>query len=290
MAYPKLSVKTMMGPVRPNALLLDNIDELPASPGEMAESWLHGASWNPIGAFDPIVATPDTCTPADFSTLANGRGCQQAVSQVAFQMFDAFSDTLMRFGPDATDEFDQVLLARFAQWQSWAFARALVGTAPVTSARTLSSVAAAPAGVPFGSPATPLANALAILETHLARKIQNGQGLLHIAPGLLAKAVIEYGVYREGTRWLTPLGNVVIADGGYADALPPAGQSAGTAAEWVYSSGPVWYRASGAELVGDAWQSIDITRDAVKRWLDSYGILVFDPAPVAAVLASFASE
>ena len=60
MAYPKLSVKTMMGPVRPNALLLDNIDELPASPGEMAESWLHGASWNPIGAFDPIVATPDT--------------------------------------------------------------------------------------------------------------------------------------------------------------------------------------------------------------------------------------
>ena len=176
-------------------------------------------------------------------------------------MFDAFTDTLMDFGPGATDEFDAILTARFAQWQSWAFARALMGTAVVASARTLSSVATAPHGRPVRLPGNPaVERAFAILETHLARKIQNGQGLLHIAPGLLARAVTEYGVYREGSQWLTPLGNVVIADGGYADAQPPTGQAAGTAAEWVYSSGPVWYRASGLELIGDSWQSIDITR------------------------------
>lgn len=291
MAYPKLAVNTMMGPVRSSGLLLDAIDVLPRSADEPPGDtpwWLHGVSWNPLGLFDPVVGGVDTCTPADFSTAANGRSCQAAVTQAAFQMIDAFQDTVANMGPGAGGPIDQLLTDRYAQWESWAFARALIGTATVSGAATLASTAAAPTGVNFGSAATAIWNALAILETHLARKIQNGRGLLHIPPGFLGQAVVYYGVREVNGQWLTPLGNVVIADGGYADPLKPTAANAATAGtDWVYASGPVWYRRSGLKLLGDDWQSIDITCDAIKRWLDSYGILVFDPAPVAAVLASY---
>lgn len=291
MAYPKLAVDTMMGPVRSSGLLLNAIDVLPRSADEPAGDtpwWLHGAAWNPVGLFDPVVAAIDTCSPADFATTANGRSCQAAANQVPFQMFDAFQDTLVDVGPDGGAKIDQLLTDRYDQWESWAFARALVGTAVVANAATLASTAAAPTGVPFGSAATAIWNALAILETHLARKMQNGRGLLHIPPGFLGQAVVYYGVREVNGQWVTPLGNVVIADGGYVDPLKPtaaAAASAGT--DWVYASGPVWYRKTGPQFIGGHWQSIDITRDTIKRWLDSYGLLVFDPAPVAAVLTSY---
>ena len=288
MAYPKLAVNTMMGPVRSSGLLLDAIDVLPRSADEPpGDWWLHGATWNPIGLSDPVVAAVDTCTPADFALTANGRSCQAAVTQTAFQFFDAFQDTLIDIGPGGIDKIDQLLADRFDQWESWAFARALVGTASY-GGTTLASVAQAPAGVAFGSAALPVGTALAVLESHLARKMQNGRGMLHIAPGLLGQAVDSYGLREVNGTWRTPLGNVVVADGGYVDAGQPTGQAAGTAAaSWAYASGPVWYRKSGMEILGGGWQSIDISRNSVKRWLDSYGILIFDPSPVAAVLAAY---
>mgnify|MGYP006921312704 CR=1 FL=1 len=291
MAYPKLAINTTIGPVRTSGLLLNAISTSPELEQMGGDRWMHGVSWNPQPTRDPIVADIDTCSPANFGTGADGRGCQAAISQVAFQMFDAFDDTLMDYGPDAASLFDEILMGRFDLWRSWAFARALMGTATVTNARTLASTAAAPGGVPFGSAATPIWNALAILESHLARKIQNGQGILHIAPGLLAQAVDSYALIREGGNWYTPLGNLVVADGGYVDPLKPTAAGAVPAGtDWAYCSGPVWYAAHDPQLLGDSWQSTDITSDKVKRWLDSYGILIFDPAPVAAVLVSYAKE
>jgi hypothetical protein len=97
---------------------------------------------------------------------------------------------------------------------------------------------------------TDLDTALSHLEDHLAALYGNMQGTIHMSPGALSCAARSEQLVREGAKWYTPSGHLVIADAGYdgsepvsavdSDGIAVAPQStpaAGT--EWIYATGPV---------------------------------------------------
>lgn len=69
--------------------------------------------------------------------------------------------------------------------------------------------------------------ALAVLDKKLAGSLMNGQGMIHCTVEVLDQLVHQQTVVRDGQAWMTPFGNVVVADGGYA------GSRIGAAGEWM---------------------------------------------------------
>lgn len=281
MPAPKLAIDTMLPAPRTLGTLLAGAMELPLPAGTLPERWMHGVAWNPHPCRDPLAGAVNTCSPANFTDP--NYGCVAAVEQEAFQMYDAFEGALLEFDPA---DIDAKLRARQQNWVSWAMARELLSGA-ASGGLSLSSEATAPTGIAFGSAATPIVNAIRVLESELTERLHNGVGVIHIPPAMLATASEEAGVFAVGDRFFTPLGTLVIADGGYANAPAPTGEAASPDGEdWAYASGPVWYRLSDPELIGGTdW--LDRPRNHLMRFIDQYGLLVFDPCPVTAVLATY---
>lgn len=80
-------------------------------------------------------------------------------------------------------------------------------------------------------------DALACAEQALARCGQGRRGMVHVTPQALVHLVTNNTVRREGTQFLTPLGNVVVADAGY-DGSGPANEPPSTT-QWLYATGMI---------------------------------------------------
>lgn len=84
---------------------------------------------------------------------------------------------------------------------------------------------------------------IACLEQGLMVCGRGRRGLLHVTPQLLTILVQQSLVYRDGNLWLSPMGNIVVADAGYTGNGPddavgnprPAGSS-----QWAYATS--WMR------------------------------------------------
>jgi hypothetical protein len=76
-------------------------------------------------------------------------------------------------------------------------------------------------GNPSLADATPLAgvtshtDAMAALEAAIAGSLYGRLGYIHVAPDDLVYLVAEDVVWRDGPRWRSPMGNVVVASAGY---------------------------------------------------------------------------
>lgn len=273
--------KTGLQPAR----FLDVIPELPLD-GKAAEAWaLHGVTWADMTSL-PLQVGTTGCTPSNIEGAV--RTCADAFTQLPFQLADVVELTSMGYQviPDADQEmidwFDQAVSAAFAKQ----FAAGTIG-------HTLFSTATPPTtlGVTFASAAITPARALAVLETEMAVRAFNGVGIIHLPPGLLGLVVDTYGVEWVEDHWETPLGNTVLADAGYVNMRQPAGSgsAAGTLEDWVYATGPVWYRKTPDRFRGDAFESgnFNFAENLVTRWRETQGIIVFDPAYVTAVKAAY---
>lgn len=86
------------------------------------------------------------------------------------------------------------------------------------------------------APALPV-EAFACLEQGLAECSKGRRGMLHVTPQALVHLVTNYTVVREGGQFVSPLGNIVVADAGY-DGSGPGGVPAG-ASQWMYATGIV---------------------------------------------------
>jgi hypothetical protein len=102
---------------------------------------------------------------------------------------------------------------------------------------------------------------------------------------------MSYGIMQNAAGVLeTPNGHIVVSDAGYYQPAPPSGQAAATAGtDWVYASGPVWWQASDMMGLGAGSETYKFSRNEIHRWISGYGILVFDPCPVTAALATYAT-
>ena len=284
MAKPKINLPE--APLLDRGLLLDQIDQFDT--GDLR--WmLEGVTWQPRvcgRGFEVVRQYSNACLddPHDPDTIPQ---CTPWVEQSAFTFKDRLSGSNLELEPG---ELAAELAARWREMVSWAFANTL--SSRVTGLKTLPSEATAPTGIPFGTAATPLYNALANIESEFAVRQFSRSGVIFLPPGLIGNAIGEYGVEWRNGRYRTPVGNVIVVDPGFFGADAPTGQSAsGTAEEWVYASGPVYYRSTAPSFD-------EVRRDGVGAWDrniinafgDSYGIFVFDPCPVTAVLTSYAPE
>jgi len=246
------------------------------------ERWLNGVTWEPWACRGLSAVEAVDC---DTETLdAITTVCEAAVVQPPFQIIDAIKASTLEW---TLDEVDALLGERFGLFRSAIFASELV-TAAASGGSGLAGEAHAPTGAAFGSAATPIWNALAILEAELAEEIPGQRGIIHLPPGLLGQAVSNYGLRWDQDRWVTPLGHVVLADSGYVNMTEPTGQAASADGEdWVYASGPVAWIESEPVGLGVGIESIQVTRNTIHRWMSGYGLIVFDPCAVTAVLASY---
>lgn len=291
MALPKLDIDLPLPQPRTRGTLLASIEVLPVTSiaDDSNERWLNGFSWSPNYLRDPRFGSAlDACGPVDVNGDAMGLSAD-AAEAAGFRVFDGITTSTLNATTSAA--LQAGLEARSANWLSWAFARQLATGSATGASNNLKSAAAGrpPADLAYGSAATPLYDAFATLENHLSRTIHDGTGVIHIAPGLLETAINECAVERDGDRFYTPAGHLVVADGGYVDMPAPAGASASSAGEdWVYASGPVFYRMIAPEIVGGELVAVDIRTNDRTLWIEGYGIVVFEPEIVTAVLAKYA--
>ena len=284
----EVGVRLPYGPLQPRRLL-DQIQRLPAVEGDYPLRWLEGVTWEPTACVVPLLVDDETdCVPVDLSDNLTPRDCETWLTQNPFRLRDAFVRSVMTY-PSINED----LVTMYLRQLSAAFAHELLDG--VGGTHSLQSSATAPNNVAFGAAASTPAQGLRTLEEELATRMQGAVGYIHVPPGMLGRLVMEAGLFLVGDHWETPSGNVVISDAGYVNPPAPGGGTASTAAnDWVYASGPVFFEATAptdfSAFVGKTGGAHDATpwnRNVVTSYLSGYGILVFDPCPVTAVLIAY---
>lgn len=267
------------------------LDVIPALPIEGGARWMvDGVTWvdRPYGRALDLTAAG--CNAENRTTVP--LGCEEPFVQLPFQVNDALRLSALNWDALGIGD-DETLLSQFRRFLSAAFATELL-TAAGSGGHSLKSTATAPAGLAFGSAATPLWNAIAVIESDLAGRFLGDAGIIHLTPGLLGRAASEGIVRRTDSGWETQLGNAVVADAGYLDApAPDAGGVASAAGEdWIYGSGGVWVLTNGPSTSGDAFapDNFAFDRNLVQKWTESQGLIAFSPATVTAALASYSTE
>lgn len=284
MAKPKITLPE--APLLDRGLLLDQIETFETD----GNRWtLEGVTWQPrvCGRGFEVVRQYSTACADDDHADDPIPDCEDWVEQSAFTFKDRLTGSNLELEPG---ELAAELAARWREMISWTFANTLASQ--VTGLKTLPSEATAPTGIPFGTAATPLYNALANIESEFAERMFSRSGVIFLPPGLIGNAMDTYGVEWRDGRYRTPVGNIVVVDPGFYGADAPTGQSASsTAEEWIYASGPVYYQTTAVRL--DEVRAVGVgTRDRniINAFGDSFGIFVFDPCPTTAVLVSYAPE
>lgn len=97
---------------------------------------------------------------------------------------------------------------------------------------------------PTGVAMTPV-GALACLEQGLGNCGMGRRGLIHVSPQLLTHLVADFAVRLQGDLWLTPTGNIVVADAGYDGSAPDNLEPTATgASQWAYATSMMRIRLS----------------------------------------------
>lgn len=282
MAYNPLIIgRRPVTPV-PRGRLLDVLSRFDV-PGNVSDRWLGGVTWTPTECLDLLLTDVEVCNRVDLTD--NPRDCVAPITQSAFNVYDAFQGSTLEY---TREEIEEEITYRMPTLVSAAFATELISGA-TSGGRGLADDAHAPTEAAFGT-VLPVWQALAALESDLARTIGGAQGVIHLPPGMLAQGVTEYGFRLENGQYETPLGHKVVADAGYVDAAAPNGQVASGAGEdWVYASGPVEYQMTEPMTINgpEMASGFDRTRNTLTMFREVAGILVFDPCPVVAVLATY---
>jgi len=287
MSGMELVIRLPLGPMQPRRLL-DVIPRIP--PQEVGGNplrWLEGVTWEPWPC-RALVADDEASCDRESGFTVVPHACEAALTQTPFRISDAMKASTLDLDFPTVEAY---LGARYSMQISATFASELLsGTA--SGGMSLSSEATAPNGAAFGVAATPVWNAMSILEEEIAERLQGQVGFIHVPPGMLVQAVSECALTLDPTGWWrTPAGNVVISDAGYMNPPPPTNEAvSSTGEDWLYASGPVWYEATAPMLVGQGSQTMLMTRNTFEQYIAGYGILVFDPCPVTAVLASYNIE
>lgn len=272
-------------------ILLAVLQRLPLE-GDVTTRWpMHGLTWSQRQSGAALRVTNADCSQADITD--NPRVCQEETEQLPFTISDALElspSNWMAIDGDGGG-VDAELLSNAAHLISAAFASELV-TGAGSGGLSLAGEATAPTGIAFGDAATPLWNALTVIESELAERLLNGQGMIHLPPAMLAQAVDVYSLRWMDGHWVTPLGNIVVADAGYVGMADPYGDGAAAAAageDWIYGSGPVWFLSTDDELNGAKFtpENFTFSTNDIERWVKSYGMLIFEPRFVTAVLTAY---
>lgn len=286
----ELNIQLGLGVAQPRRL----IDVLPRIPEVLDNTnplrWLQGVSWEPWPCRALTVDGEEMCVEGTFDVVPSD--CEPFLTQPPFRV----SDAIRRVTLDTSmDGMESVLLTRFNMIVGAAFAGELLSGAG-SGGYSLSNTATAPNGAAFNDPASSPAYGLQVLEQEIAERLQGIVGYIHCSPGILSRFVAECGLrLNERNLWETPAGNIVISDAGYINAPEPTGGIAsGEGTDWVYASGPIWFESTVPMLIGVGSETFEGSkvstpwdRNTFVQYVGGFGIFVFDPCPVTAVLVGF---
>lgn len=123
--------------------------------------------------------------------------------------------------------------------------------------------------------------AFACLEQGLAVCGRGRRGMIHVTPEFLVNLVTNSTVRIEGGVFVSPLGNIVVADAGY-DGSGPGGSAAG-ASQWAYATGMVAVLLSPPVLsppnlsTAQAWaEATDRAVNTVTVWAQKVAAVLWD--------------
>lgn len=207
--------------------------------------WINGVTFNPEACAPGSLSGVDCAT--DFPDWSTGGATNPAtVIQDAFVVWAADQcSTLGSVSRDFEGRARRALLASESYMIAQEFqlgALALDGRRlSDNTAETITAAAVAP-GV-----------ALGMLEWSLGRCQRGKRGMIHCTIQVLDALVQAYAIENAGGVWLTPMGNIVVADAGYTGATP-AGADA-TTSQWMYATGMVYLRLGSVEAA--AAQTVD---------------------------------
>lgn len=306
MALPALVINTPALEPLPRGRLLDMarplVPHAPINGDQTLERWVGGGvTWTPEGCFALDTVDVDACARLDLNAVP--RDCEPAVVQQPFSVYKVFKASNLEYTYDeATAIARDWVTHRF----SAAVARELMTATVSGSTNSLSSkahVARSQAG------SAPVAQTLAKIEDDLAFNLRGNRGMIHLPPGMLGLAVKGYGLRLENGQWETPLGNLVVADSGYVNSTKPVGFGAAASAtqDWIYGSGLVHFAVTSVGAVDGGNMGSTMTnftgvetntgpaptfksRNVMTIVAAAEAIVVFDPCPVVAALATYETE
>lgn len=137
-------------------------------------------------------------------------------------------------------------------------------------------------------------DAFACLEAGLAACGQGRRGMIHVTPQYLVHLVTNSTVRIDGGVFVSPLGNIVVADAGY-DGSGPGGTPAG-ASQWAYATGMLQVLLSEPEVIpGDLTTAQDWARatdrsvNTVTVWAHKLAMVLWDECCSLAVEVNLAA-
>lgn len=185
-------------------------------PTDVPDEWVGGFGYDPEACGDALLLSIECGTGSDKTPEANPASVEYAPAAIVYA--DACS-TLSR-GRDGAGRAARGLL----QYESKALER-LLWTGVATGDDTTDErphLADGRATVLGGSGVTPLALVigLALLDQALTECLGGVQGMVHVTPLALSHAVPATWAVRDGNRWLTPNGHLIVAGAGYTGGGP----------------------------------------------------------------------
>lgn len=118
-------------------------------------------------------------------------------------------------------------------------------------------------------------DALGCLEQGLGQCGQGRRGLIHMTPQALVHLAVLGAVRLEGGYWLTPTGNIVVADAGY-DGSGPDNQAVNLASQWMYATSMIRVLLSAPEVPPLSAQVIDRSVNTVVIYAQRLVIIQWD--------------
>lgn len=104
---------------------------------------------------------------------------------------------------------------------------------------------------------------LSDLEWALGRCGKGERGMIHVTPQVFTILVGQNVLRFAGGVWLSPMGNIVVADAGYTG-RSPAG-AAPTTTQWAYASSMIYVRRGATETLTDVLsEMVDISVNTIR--------------------------
>lgn len=198
------------------------------------------------------------------NTPVSGASVTQAATGAAFGVYAA--ERITGISADWDDLVSRVQ-RKLAVYESSAVAMQLMGD--IFSINPSGKIAHTSAATNAGSGSIP--DAVGLLDAHIG--IRWGRGMLHISPTVLANGLAQQVFTREGNVYLTPMGNVVVADVGYSG-LSPVGAGTPGADEYLYATPEVVVNRSAMTVTpGNLYEATDRLRNDITV----YAFRIFAP-------------
>lgn len=209
-----------------------------AQEDERPVRWQQGVEWRPAQKFKGGVIEYDCNgrTPDGLDTFLN----EALAYGDPFAVYAESHCSAMGF---ETGEFEERARDQLLAVQS-ALVAAELERGALAAASDLDNIWLTKAPAIVGVPsAQAVALALGDIEMGLAHVWGGRNGQVHVSPAILTALVAAQVLTFQGQKWLTPMGNLVVADAGYTGAKPDTGQS-GSTNQWMYGTAPIRYRLS----------------------------------------------